>query len=53
MPLHLLYLLQLLNIAYFLLLKRIYNNKILTLAYNYIYNISKKTFLLAFKATFS
>jgi hypothetical protein len=47
-----LYLLQPLNVAYFTLLKRSYSNSILALAYNYIYYISKKTFLLAFKATY-
>ena len=30
-----------------------YSNKILALAYNYIYYISKETFLLAFKYAFS
>ena len=53
MPAHLLHLLQLLNIAYFLLLKRIYSNKILALARNCIYYINKETFLLAFKAAFN
>jgi hypothetical protein len=53
MPLYLLYLLQLLNVACFLLLKRLYSNKILALARSYIYYINKETFLLAFKATFS
>jgi hypothetical protein len=53
MPLHLLHLLQLLNIICFLLLKRLYSNKILALACSRIYYINKETFLLAFKATFS
>ena len=53
MPLHLLHLLQLLNVACFLLLKRIYSNKSLALAHSCIYYINKVTFLLAFKAAFS
>jgi hypothetical protein len=53
MPLHLLYLLQLLNVACFLPLKRLYSNKILALARSCIYYINKETFLLAFKVTFS
>jgi hypothetical protein len=52
MPLYLLYLLQPLNIAYFLLLKRSYSDSISALVRNYIYYISKETFLLAFKATY-
>jgi hypothetical protein len=46
------HLLQPLNIAYFALLKRCYSNSILALARNYIYYISKETFLLAFKAAY-
>jgi hypothetical protein len=46
------YLLQPLNVAYFALLKRSYSNSILALARNYIYYISKETFLLAFKAAY-
>jgi hypothetical protein len=53
MPLHLSHLLQLLNIACFLPLKRLYSNKILALARSRIYYVNKETFLLAFKATFS
>ncbi len=53
MPLHLLHLLQLLDVACFLLLKRMYGDEILALARNYIYYIDKETFLLAFKAAFS
>jgi hypothetical protein len=49
---YLLHLLQLLNVAYFALLKRSYSNSILALAHNYIYYISKETFLLAFKAAY-
>src|SRR5690348_4541547 len=49
---HLLHLLQLLNVACFLLLKRLYSNKILALARSRIYYINKETFLLAFKAIF-
>jgi hypothetical protein len=49
---YLLHLLQPLNVAYFALLKRSYSNSILALVYNYIYYISKETFLLAFKATY-
>ena len=48
-----LHLLQLLNVAYFSLLKCVYSNKILALARSYIYYINKETFLLAFKVTFS
>jgi hypothetical protein len=47
-----LHLLQLLNVACFALLKRSYSNSILALARNYIYYISKETFLLAFKAAY-
>jgi hypothetical protein len=46
------HLLQLLNVACFALLKRSYSNSILALARNYIYYISKETFLLAFKAAY-
>jgi hypothetical protein len=46
------HLLQPLNVACFALLKRSYSNSILALAYNYIYYISKETFLLAFKAAY-
>ena len=53
MPLHLLHLLQLLNIACFLLLKCKYSNEILALAHSCIYYINKENFLLAFKATFT
>jgi hypothetical protein len=53
MPLHLLHLLQLLNVACFLLLKRAYSNTILALARSYIYYISKDTFLPVFKAAFT
>jgi hypothetical protein len=49
---YLLHLLQPLNIAYFALLKRSYSNSILALVCNYIYYISKETFLLAFKAAY-
>lgn len=52
MPLHLLHSLQLLNIACFLLLKRLYSNKVLALARSCTYYINKETFLLAFKAAF-
>jgi hypothetical protein len=52
MLVHLLHLLQPLNIAYFLLLKRKYSNAILALVRSCIYYISKETFLLAFKLTF-
>jgi hypothetical protein len=44
--------LQLLNITYFLLLKRKYSDKILALARSRIYYISKETFLPTFKVTF-
>jgi hypothetical protein len=49
---YLLHLLQPLNVTYFVLLKRSYSNSILALVYNYIYYISKETFLLAFKAAY-
>jgi hypothetical protein len=52
MPLYLSYLLQPLNVACFLLLKRLYSNAILALARSYIYYINKETFLLAFKVAF-
>ena len=52
MPARLSYLLQPLDVAYFLLFKRKYSNAILGLARNYTYYISKETFLLAFKTTF-
>ena len=53
MPLYLLYLLQLFNITCFLLLKRIYSNKILALVCNYIIYITKKDFLLTFKVVYN
>jgi hypothetical protein len=53
MPLHLLHLLQLLDVACFLPLKRLYSDEILALVCGRIYYINKETFLLAFKATFS
>jgi hypothetical protein len=49
---YLLHLLQPLNVTYFALLKRSYSNSILALARNYIYYISKETFLLAFKTAY-
>jgi hypothetical protein len=52
MPLYSSHLLQLLNVAYFLLLKRKYSNEILALARSCIYYISKETFLPTFKVTF-
>ncbi|KAF1922138.1 uncharacterized protein M421DRAFT_79463 [Didymella exigua CBS 183.55] len=55
MPLHLLPLVQLLNIACFLLLKSAYScqiQRILALARNYINYISKQSFLLASKIAF-
>jgi hypothetical protein len=52
MPPHLSYLLQPLNIACFLLLKRSYSDSISALVCNHIYYISKETFLLAFKAAY-
>jgi len=53
MLLYLLHLLQPLNIACFLLLKRVYNNRISALVCNYITYITKKDFLLAFKAAYN
>jgi hypothetical protein len=52
MPSHLSHLLQLLNVAYFSLLKRKYSDAILVLVRSRVYYISKETFLLAFKTTF-
>ena len=52
MLLHSSHLLQPLNVAYFLLLKRNYSDTISALARSYIYYINKETFLLAFKAAF-
>jgi hypothetical protein len=49
---YLLHLLQLLKVVYFALLKRSYSNSILALVRNYIYYISKESFLLAFKAAY-
>jgi hypothetical protein len=53
MPPHLSHLLQLLNVACFSLLKRLYSNEISALAHSRINHINKETFLLAFKAAFS
>jgi hypothetical protein len=53
MPLHLSHLLQLLNVACFSLLKRLYGDEVSALARSCIYYINKETFLLAFKAAFS
>jgi hypothetical protein len=53
MPLHLSHLLQLLNVACFSPLKRLYGDEILALARSRINYINKETFLLAFKAAFS
>jgi hypothetical protein len=52
MLLHLLHLLQPLNVVSYLLLKRYYSNRISLLARSCIYYINKETFLLAFKAAF-
>jgi hypothetical protein len=52
MLLHLFYLLQLLNIGCFLLLKRAYSCKIKALIRYYINYIAKLKFLPAFKAAF-
>jgi hypothetical protein len=52
MPLHLSHLLQLLDVACFLPLKRLYSNEVSALARSRIYYINKETFLLAFKVTF-
>ena len=49
---HLSHLLQPLDVACFAPLKRSYSDGISALARNYIYYISKETFLLAFKATY-
>jgi hypothetical protein len=52
MLLHLLHLLQPLNVVPYSLLKRYYSDGILLLARSRIYYINKETFLLAFKAAF-
>jgi hypothetical protein len=52
MLLHLLHLLQPLNVVPYSLLKRYYGDGILLLARSRIYYINKETFLLAFKAAF-
>jgi hypothetical protein len=52
MPSYLSYLLQLLDVVYYLLLKRYYSNRILLLARSCIYYINKETFLPAFKLAF-
>ena len=51
--LYLSYLLQLLNISYFLLLKRTYSYKVESLIYNNINYVTKLKFLLAYKAAFN
>jgi hypothetical protein len=52
MLLHLLHLLQPLNVVLYSLLKRYYGDGISLLACSRIYYINKETFLLAFKAAF-
>jgi hypothetical protein len=52
MLLHLLHLLQPLNVISYSLLKRYYSNRISLLARSCIYYINKETFLLAFKVAF-
>jgi hypothetical protein len=52
MLLHLLYLLQPLNVISYSLLKCYYSNRISLLARSRIYYINKETFLLAFKVAF-
>jgi hypothetical protein len=52
MLLHLLHLLQPLNVISYSLLKRYYSNRISLLARSRIYYINKETFLLAFKVAF-
>ena len=52
MPPHVLHLLQLLNVVYFLVLKRAYSCKIKALMRNYINYITKLKFVLVFKAAF-
>ena len=52
MLLHLLHLLQPLNVVPYSLLKRYYGDRISLLARSRIYYINKETFLLAFKAAF-
>jgi hypothetical protein len=53
MPPHLSHLLQLLNVACFSPLKRLYGDEVSALARSCIYYINKETFLPAFKAAFS
>jgi hypothetical protein len=50
---YLFYLLQLLNISCFLLLKRAYSYKVKSLIYYYINYITKLKFLLAFKTAYN
>jgi hypothetical protein len=52
MLLHLLHLLQPLNISYFLLLKRVYSTKIILLARRSIIYITKLDFLTTFKTAY-
>jgi hypothetical protein len=52
MLLHLLHLLQPLNVVPYSLLKRYYSDRISLLTRSRIYYINKETFLLAFKAAF-
>jgi hypothetical protein len=52
MLLHLLHLLQPLNVILYLLLKRLYSDRILLLARSCVYYINKETFLPAFKIAF-
>jgi hypothetical protein len=53
MPLHLSYILQLLNIGCFTLLKQAYKKKLRGLVDSYVYYINKKAFLATFKLIFN
>jgi hypothetical protein len=53
MPLHLLHILQLLNVGYFASLKQAYKKEVRGLVDSYIYYINKKAFLAAFRLIFN
>jgi hypothetical protein len=53
MPLHTFYILQLLNIRYFALLKQVYKTEINILADSYINYINKRAFLAIFLAVYN
>jgi hypothetical protein len=53
MPLHLLHILQLLNVGCFAPLKQAYKKELRGLADSYIYYINKKAFLATFRLVFN